>query len=93
MTPQEARIILLEDALRQSHHTISFLYGCLESPDTHKHAHPDQTRDRLKAIEELTPMERESCYHSFDKPGCVACEERKVWRRRHHEARQVLGLS
>lgn len=32
MTPDQARIILLEDALIQSYHTISFLHGCLINP-------------------------------------------------------------
>ena len=32
MTPEEAKIILLENALIEAHHTISFLHGCLTQP-------------------------------------------------------------
>jgi hypothetical protein len=74
MTREEARIFLLEKALIQSHHTIKFLHGCLIDPIGHKYAYPDQTMDRLKAIEELVTIPS-GCCHSMTKPECPSCIE------------------
>lgn len=89
MTYDEARIILLEAALVQSHHTISFLYGCLESPEWHKHAYPEQTLDRIKHIESLVTIP-EGCYHSLRKGDCPACAATIARNRLYHEALEIV---
>ncbi len=93
MTHDEARIILLEDALIQAYHTMGFLYCCLE--EGCKHAYPEQTLDRLKHIEGLVtiPGDELICPHSFPSPGCKGCEDAKRRMDRHYEARKILGLS
>lgn len=91
MTPDQARIVLLESELRQAQSTVEFLHGCLTS--THyRYAYPDQTLDRLKEWEELAPRD-EFCAHSVEKPGCVACQKGRERRKQIYEAKEILGLN
>jgi hypothetical protein len=84
MTKDEARIILLEAALRQAQHTVRFLHECL-SGDGYIYRYPAQTLARLKTWAELVPP-HEMCAHSGHHPGCVSCEQRKVDAQQQREA-------
>jgi hypothetical protein len=84
-----ARNILLEAALVQSHHTISFMHGCL-TEDRYEYAYPKQTTKQLKAISDLVEIP-EGCPHSMHRPDCDSCianaklAEKMAW------ANQVMG--
>lgn len=88
MTKDEATIIVLEAALVQSHHTISFLHGCLTSPE-YEYNYPEQTINRLSEIEKLVKIP-DGCYHSVQKPDCPECAKSLARRRLYHEATTVL---
>lgn len=89
MTSEEARIVLLEDALNQAAHTISFLHGCL-TDDLYQYAYPDQTLRGLSDIRELVP-EHSMCVHSNTSPGCSSCKDRVDRFRLLDQARRVLN--
>ena len=89
MTKDEARIFILEQALIQSYHTISFMHGCLTS-DGYKYAYPDQTIDRLNAIEKLVDITY-GCPHSARKMDCDECRKAIERNRKFHEAQEVLS--
>ena len=92
MTPQEARIFLLECALMQAQHTISFMHGCLTNPEMYKYTYPDQTVDRLKWFETLAKPD-EGCFHSSGaEPGCMECQKATEKRRKYREAMAVLKM-
>ena len=89
MTTYEARIIVLEDALRQAQNTVKFLHGCLTDPEGHSYEYPERTADRLKTWAELVPL-KPSCHHSCIKEDCTACQIHRADRALLMEARYVL---
>ncbi len=103
MTPQEARIVLLEDALRQAQHTVEFLHNCLVNPvdknrkgfQGYSYGYPDQTIAHLKEWNELVPLVEDSvkpCFHSMIKKDCPSCQEHHRLRLQRFEAKKVLGI-
>ena len=97
MTKEEARIIILEDALRQAQWTVEFLHGCLVYPDNgemkggYEYAYPEQTLDRLQEWRKLVPLPK-LCNHSYNEIGCESCKNREEERTRLYEAKKVLSL-
>ena len=90
MTPQEARILILEDALSQAHHTVSFLHGCLTSKDFN-YGYPHQTLETLKEWENLIDIP-EGCMHSRFHKDCNLCQIQKVRQSNLREARKVMEV-
>ena len=91
MTPDQARIVLLEDALVDAQHLVEFLHGCLMDTN-YSYAYPQHTQERLDEWRALAKPLR-GCPHSFHRADCPACREHAAWLKRHHEARRVLKLS
>ena len=48
MSPEQARIVLLEDELNTAASTIEFLHGCLMWPEAFRYSYPEHTEARLK---------------------------------------------
>lgn len=102
MNTLEARIVLLEAALRQAQHTVDFLHNCLVNPvDENKkgkggclgwsYEYPEQTIERLEEWAKLCPL-GPTCFHSMYVPDCEPCQMRLTEARQLHEAKQVLGI-
>jgi len=91
MTKDEARIFLLEEALIQSRHTIHFLHMCLTPGAGYSYGYPEQTLQRLEAIDALVTIPK-GCYHSGPRPGreCASCEETLNRHIKRTEANEVL---
>ena len=89
MTTDEARLILMEDALVQSYHTISFLHGCLTSPGF-SYDYPEQTLQRLKRITDLVGIPK-TCFHSRKHDECESCRESVERRSKVSQAQSVLA--
>jgi hypothetical protein len=88
VTRDEARIVLLEQALEQAQNTVSFLHGCLTDPG-YKYAYPEQTQRNLDEWAALVPR-RPYCVHSFTVEGCESCAARVEGFERRAEAITVL---
>lgn len=91
MTEDQARVILLENALHGAASTIGFLHGCLTNP-VFKYTYPDHTETTLSEIEDLVGQ-REYCVHSFFSEGCSSCEDRVDNWNKTAKAREVLDGS
>jgi len=91
MTHEEARIVLLEAAMIQSYHTISFLHGCLTSPGF-SYDYPEQTSERLKRITDLVKIPK-SCFHSRKHEGCEACVASIDRQQKVSQARACLAIN
>lgn len=87
-TLDDARIVLLEAELIQAYHTISFLHGCLTS-DGYKYMYPEQTIQRLKAIEDLVDI-TSGCYHSKFKGNCPTCVAQMNREIKVNRAKEIL---
>jgi len=71
---KDLRIMLLEDALLQAQHTISFMHGCLTEPKHYKYAYPELTEQRFEEFRKLyNEDDRKPCYHSMIKNDCPSC--------------------
>jgi len=101
MTEQEARIVVLEDALKQAQNTVEFLHNCLVNPvDRDKktgclgysYKHPDHTLQELKKWKMLAPRLGKHCYHSSNEPDCEVCQVNHKERIRLYEARKALNM-
>lgn len=90
MTPQEARIIVLENALRQAYHTTSFLHGCLTKKKVYKYSYPEQTEKHLKNWESLVDTDI-GCLHSYQKENCESCAKRLDHSIKLNEANMILN--
>ncbi len=88
MTKEEAKIILLEQALFQAILTIEFLDSCLLSPNFY-YSHPEQTQDLLKEFKKLV-KKKELCIHSEFVPDCKSCNQRIEERNKREEALKIL---
>ncbi len=84
MKKDQARIIILEDALIEAQHLVEFLHGCLTNPH-YKYSYPDQTIRRLEKWNKLVPLP-DLCVHSITKKGCKACVDRNERKMRLYEA-------
>lgn len=102
MTVQEARIVVLEDALRQAQNTVEFLHNCLVNPvdptkkglQGYSYGYPEHTVQELKEWKALCPRVQDSvrpCYHSMNKKDCPSCQMHHKQRMELFEARKVLG--
>lgn len=91
MTPEQARIVLLEDALIQACHTVSFLHGCLTS-DRFKYSYPEQTAAHLQEWKALVTIPS-GCHHSRFHENCEACKDHAKRRAALEEANKVLSKS
>ena len=91
MTKDEARIVLLEDALEQARNTIQFMHGCLTHPQYH-YAYPEHTEQMVERINALVP-ERKYCIHSGlrNNEDCESCVQRVTRAILRHEAEQTLN--
>lgn len=79
MTKDQAKIVLLEQALEQSIHTIEFLDGCLRHPIEYKYAYPEETQRELTEFKKLVFV-KPTCIHSMNVPNCESCQDRnKKW--------------
>jgi hypothetical protein len=90
MTKDEARIVLLEQALFQAISTIEFLDGCLLYPKRYRYSYPKQTQDRLREFEKLVKP-KEFCVHSMTVPDCPGCQQRVLEFIKRDEALKTLG--
>lgn len=90
MTYEEARIILLEDALRQAQHTVRFLHDCLIDAKRHKYAYPNQTIQSLDEWYKLLPS-IEGCHHSGYHEDCSSCVIHRKLRKQLQEANNVIS--
>jgi hypothetical protein len=100
MTTQEARIIVLEDALRQAQNLVEFLHGCLTRPaktipavqmnGAYKYEYPESTLEELKKWSTIAPRSNSMCYHSMHVPDCESCQEHLTESRLLTEAKRIL---
>jgi hypothetical protein len=92
MTTEEARIVILEDALIQSHCIIDFLHKCLTSKDTHIYQYPEHILKHIEYLKSIIEMPKH-CHHSYYAPDrgkeCKPCEESRNHKLRLEEARNV----
>jgi hypothetical protein len=104
MTEQEARIVVLEDALRQAQYTVEFLHNCLMCPTDntkkgfqgYSYGYPESTLKHLEEWAAICPTARheiELCFHSKYYEDCKCCQIRSEQREQLFEARKVLGMS
>ncbi len=94
MTPEEARIVLLEQALDQACNTIGFMHGCLTDDKHYGYAYPEHTAKHLEAFRLLAP-ERESCVHSMTMQhvdDCPGCQAHVKWATERAEAYELLKI-
>lgn len=89
MTKEEAKIVLLQHALQDAQHLVSFLHGCLTLPN-YKYAYPESTARRLEEWGKLAPIDGTGCHHSMTKPDCPSCVAGQKMRQEHMEALKVL---
>ena len=89
MTKEEARIVVLEDALGEAYHKIQFMHGCLTDPNNYRYAYPQMTENQLHEIEWLIDPPF-TCPHSVFSPDCYACKDREKRRQLLTEALTVL---
>lgn len=89
MTRDEARIVLLEDALDQARSAIEFMDGCLTEPNLYLYEHPEQTVRKVNEIGKLVPRRR-TCIHSRLHEGCLACLCLGRRRELHAQALRVM---
>jgi hypothetical protein len=89
MTAEQARIVVLEDALEQAQNTVSFMHGCLTDP-VYTYAYPDQTQHHLAEWAALVPVEP-YCVHSRHHSDCESCQRHVAKMERLAEARRILG--
>lgn len=89
MTKEEARIFLLEEALIQSRHTIYFLHMCLTPGAGYSYGYPEQTLQRLAAIDALVEIPK-GCAHSRTVENCEGCTDRNNRFMKRHEAKEAL---
>lgn len=92
MTKDEARIVLLEQALVQAQHTVEFLHSCLTLPEHYKYSYPDQTTREMGEWKKLVPPP-EMCVHSGHQDGCKGCDNHRVIVRQRVKAKEVLGIT
>jgi hypothetical protein len=90
MTEDEARTILLEDALDNAVQHIIFMHGCLTRPGQFSYAYPNMTQDLIAKIRKLTPEPNLYCHHSKFKDDCERCQNHREYMTRRHEAQQIL---
>ena len=89
MTKEEARIVLLEQAVMQAQNTIEFLVGCITEPGMYRYGYPKQTEQFLEELGKLVPRPK-MCPHSGFKEGCEGCENTKKWHSDRRKALEVL---
>lgn len=94
MTKEEARIIILEDALRQAQNTVEFLHGCLTC-ENYSYDYPESTIRRLEKWKKLAPricdVLNKKCYHSRSEEDCKSCQLHHKQQRQLMEAKMVLS--
>jgi hypothetical protein len=97
MNAQEARIVILEEALREAQSLAEFLHNCLTKPDNgemkggYSYGYPEHTLFYLNQWEKLAPRAA-PCPHSMINPDCESCAIHRSDRIKLNEARKVLGL-
>lgn len=96
MTNEEAKIIILEEELIQSYHTIYFLHGCLvdtedKDPEGHRYDYPIQTLKHLDDIKNIVDIPK-GCCHSYINENCESCKKNHERRIKLFSARCVLGI-
>jgi hypothetical protein len=94
MTPIEARVVILENAVIQACNKVQFLHNCLTQPESCIYSYPEQTMERLADWKKLIQMPK-TCHHSYYAPRrgepCEACEESKVYLQRLVAAKEVAA--
>lgn len=96
MTEQEARIVVLEDTLREAQSLVEFLHMCLVKPSNgemnggYRYAYPEHTIERLKEWNGIAPR-GQSCHHSRVEKDCKSCQRIHIERMQLWEAHKVLG--
>jgi hypothetical protein len=88
MTRKEAKIVLLEEALRNAQDLVEFLHRCLTRPNNHTYAFPERTEERLRQWNELAPIEPR-CHHSGIVENCERC---KIHWKRYIELKQAREI-
>lgn len=89
MTDDEARIVLLEDALQQAQNTVEFMHGCL-TDKTYKYAYPEMTFSNLAEWGKLAPRPAMYCAHSRRQLDCPSCQTHVAYMDRKFEAIRVV---
>jgi hypothetical protein len=93
MTTEEARIIVLEDALIRAHSITEFLHNCLTNKETYIYQYPEHILKYIEYLESLITIPN-LCYHSYYAPDrgqeCKPCEENRERRIKLKEAKDVF---
>ncbi len=89
MTPDQARIVILEDALIRSYHQLSFLHNCL-TDEKFVYDYPEQLFRQLRAISDIIEIPP-SCVHSSFERSCESCQESRVAYERLMRAKKELN--
>lgn len=92
MTKDEARIVVLEDALRQAQYIIEFLHNCLVNPDNGEMKGGysyESTLKFLKELNELCPVGL-SCFDSSFDEDCPSCQFNYLNAVKLNKAHEVL---
>lgn len=92
MTRDEAKIVLLEDALRQAQHTVEFMHGCLTEPERYSYMYPDMTLREVERWAKLAPPFKFCVHSKMRTQDCEACEHHYQQMLIRSEACDVLGL-
>lgn len=86
MTRQEARMILLEDALEHAVGQVEFLHGCLTDPEGYNYLYPWMSDNIIKEARKLVSSAHAPCVHSRITKGCESCIDGQIRRTRHQLA-------
>ena len=94
MTHEDARLIILEDALIHSYRIIGFLHNCL-TEENFSYEYPENTLKYIEYLESLIVIPN-LCHHSYYAPDrgeeCKPCEEREKHRSELKEAKRKTEL-
>lgn len=90
MTPEQAQIVILQDALEQAVNTIEFLEGCLKNPN-YKYVYPEQTQETLEKIKQYLPEKPQPCAHSKTRLDCPNCQDNLKRLEQMQKAQSILS--
>ena len=88
MTKDEAKIVLLENLLQKTYHTIDFLDQCLAGEATY--TYPEQTKQTLSSISNMITL-LEACPHSVHHTECEACRQHAIYYAKLIDAKETYS--
>lgn len=89
MTKEEAKIIVLENALLQAYNSIEFLHKCLIHKERYSYDYPEKTHNQLIEIEKLIEISH-GCFHSKFHEDCLDCNNSLEKFKKLEEAKRCL---